>query len=109
MNRKTIGAAAALVLVALGAIAAIASAAPGTSVGVRRLTGPFCIDARTGVVRSVAATRKCRAGELRKYGVAVNGPSGPAGAPGTNGQDGTAGPRGPQGLEGPKGETGLQG
>jgi hypothetical protein len=65
MNRKTIGAAV-FALAVLGIVATIASAAPGNSVGVRRLTGPFCINARTGVVRSVAATRPCRKGELRK-------------------------------------------
>jgi hypothetical protein len=100
MNRRIVGAVAVLALVTVGTVVAVASAAPGKNVGVRRLTGPFCISKSTGVVRSVAATRACRKGEVRRYGVAVNG------TPGLNGLAGSAGPQGPQGQ---KGDTGSQG
>jgi Collagen triple helix repeat (20 copies) len=92
------------VIAALGIVAGIASAAPGhNTIGQRRLTGPFCINEHTGVVRSVAATRACRAGEVRKYGVPVSG------GIGINGTNGQLGPQGPAGPAGAKGETGAQG
>jgi hypothetical protein len=124
MNRKIVGAVAVLALVTVGTVVAVASAAPAKNVGLRRLTGPFCISKSTGVVRSVAATHVCRKGEVRKYGVAVNstaGLSGPAGlqgpqglkgetgASGGDGSRGVAGPAGSQGPQGPKGETGVAG
>jgi hypothetical protein len=90
----------------------------------RRLSGPFCIgknDAgvNAGVVRSIAATQKCRSYEIRKFGVAVPHPEsagkavpGPAGSPGPAGPKGDAGAsgaNGKDGLNGLKGETGAQG
>src|SRR5258708_37060138 len=92
----------------------LALAALLTSVGVagaqstdqgRRLTGPFCINLKTGVVRSVAVTHtgKCRKGEVRRFGVALNltkGPKGDGGAIGPTGAAGPAGPAGPAGSAG---------
>ena len=86
----------------------------------RRLTGPFCINKKTGVVRSVAVLRtgKCRRGEVRRYGVAVlpgkgskgeAGPIGPAGPAGPAGATGSTGATGAQGAAGATGAAGAQG
>ena len=89
----------------------------------RRLAGPFCINNNSGVVRAIAASQKCKAGETRKYGVAVTGLLAllvPKGAPGAKGAQGAAGPRscgcrgsagaaGPAGAQGPAGATGATG
>ena len=91
-------------IVITGAVAAIASAAPG---GTSRLTGPFCINAHTGVVRSVARAKPCLKGEVRKLGVAtVAGPQGPTG---NIGAAGVAGPQGPKGDTGAAGARGVSG
>src|SRR5438093_6899463 len=86
----------------------------------RRLTGPFCINKKTGVVRSVALLRtgKCRRSEVRRVGVAVTpgkgpkgdgGPIGPAGPAGPKGDTGSAGAAGAAGATGTTGTTGATG
>ena len=98
--------AALLVLVGAG----IATAASGDQG--RRLAGPFCVSAKTGVVRSVAATRKCKPGEVRKIGLALptsKGLAGPVGPQGEQGVPGSTGPAGPAGPQGEKGEAGPAG
>ena len=40
----------------------------------RRLAGPFCINDSSGLVRVVAASQKCQAGETRRYGVEIPHP-----------------------------------
>jgi len=111
-----------LVLLVLVAVALPTFALAGSSDQGRRLTGPFCINNTqhgpwAGVVRSVAKTRACRKGEIRKVGLGLNFPKG-AGAPGvqgiqgaqgTKGDTGAQGERGPKGDRGPKGNTGAQG
>jgi hypothetical protein len=120
------------VVVSIGVISATASADKG-----RRLSGPFCINNNTGVVRSVAITQiNCPKGETYKTGVAVpcssvtvrlkptnpcvvqrgkqgpkgaKGETGKAGANGTPGSAGLAGPSGPTGLQGPAGPAGAKG
>ena len=87
-------------LVIVGIVGASAQAAPGTG---KQLAGPFCIKAKTGVVRSVATKVACKKGEVRKGGQnVVAGPAGPkgdAGAPGV----GSVGPAGPAGRDGSNG------
>lgn len=80
----------------------------------RRLTGPFCINKTTGVVRSVALlhTGTCKATENRATGVGVAAPKGDKGEkgdPGKNGQDGSNGNTGATGVAGATGETGPTG
>src|SRR5581483_5228397 len=101
-----------LVLVALAALVTSVGVAGATSNDQgRRLTGPFCINVKTGVVRSVALlhTGKCRKGEVRRLGVAVKGPQGPHGDMGPMGPVGPMGPSGPAGATGAQGDTGPQG
>ena len=95
-----------IVLVALLVLPALAGAS-GSDQG-RRLTGPFCINLTTGVVRSVALlhTGSCRPGEVRRAGVAV---SAPRGERGEQGLQGVAGPGGPTGQGGPQGAAGAKG
>jgi hypothetical protein len=91
------------------AVAAIALAAGGDSG--RRLAGPFCISKSTGVVRSVAVSKVCKLGEVRKVGlVGLGGPAGPKGATGATGigATGATGPAGPSGT-GPSGPAGPSG
>lgn len=80
----------------------------------RRLAGPFCITKATGVVHAIAASHKCKPGEIRKVGLAVKGtpgPPGPAGPAGVQGPVGNTGPQGPPGAtgRGTQGEPGKQG
>jgi len=75
----------------------------------RRLAGPFCVGAKTGVVRSVAATKKCKRGELRKVGLALPAAIGAKGVAGPIGPKGDQGAAGPAGPVGPAGEKGAQG
>ncbi len=129
-----------IVALVFGALAAmvIAGAAlaggSGTQDQGRRLTGPFCINKKTGVILSVGVKKKCKPGYVRKYGVGgpqggsgPKGPAGPKGATGAKrqgdtgakGDTGATGPagqtleafgaQGPQGKTGPQGETGPRG
>ena len=72
-------------VVALLAIAGIASASHSSHHKQRPLAGPFCISRKTGVVRKVAAKKPCHRGEIRKVGFAVKGLRGPAGVTGPQG------------------------
>jgi Collagen triple helix repeat (20 copies) len=119
--------AAAVALTAVLFVAAGASADQG-----RRLTGPVCIGKsglnnlegrarginasgratqrwailRAGVVRSVAAKRKCFPWEIRRNGVGLPQTSGPRGP---QGERGAQGPQGAQGAQGAAGATGAAG
>lgn len=73
-----------------------------------------CYSVRTGALRVIAATRRCRSGERRvrwsQRGPA--GPVGPRGLQGATGPQGSVGPpgaQGPEGSQGPAGPTGSQG
>jgi hypothetical protein len=99
----------ALVLGALAAmvIAGVALAGSSSSQDLgRRLSGPFCINKKTGVILSVAKNQPCKAGYNRKYGAKVNGPKGDTGLQGAKGD---MGPQGPKGDTGPKGDNGANG
>src|SRR5215468_10859282 len=98
-----------LVIAALLTVAGVAGAQ--SSDQGRRLTGPFCINKKTGVVRSVALLRtgKCRPGEVRRYGVAVLPGKGPKGEAGPIGPAGPAGPAGATGATGAQGAAGAAG
>jgi Collagen triple helix repeat (20 copies) len=104
-----------LALVAMLIMVGVAFSASGDQG--RRLSGPFCIGkpnagVNAGVVRSIAATQKCRSYEIRKFGVAVPHPeraAGAAPAPGPAGATGPAGAKGDTGAVGAKGATGEQG
>jgi hypothetical protein len=100
-----------VLMAALAAFAATASADQG-----RRLSGPFCINLHTGVVRSIALTKVCRKNEVRKLGVAgalhtsgLTATTAIAGNAGANGADGASGPQGLKGDTGSKGDAGPQG
>lgn len=107
--RRSLLIAFALLLVSVG----IATAASGDQG--RRLSGPFCIDGKSGVVRSVALlhTGKCRKGEVRRVGVGdplptvVNGTDGAVGATGATGATGPKGDKGDTGATGPAGVPGV--
>src|SRR6185437_13841127 len=84
----------------------------------RRLSGPFCVGKHNagknaGVVRSIAATQKCRSYEIRKFGIAVPDAddnvvgvaTGVSSTPGPKGDTGAAGATGAAGPQGPKGDT----
>lgn len=76
----------------------------------RRLAGPFCVSNSTGVVRSIAVTRKCRPGEIRKVGLAITDKDvdvDPKPVPGQTGATGASGVPGPQGPQGPAGPPGV--
>lgn len=103
MHKTAIAALAAVLVVAVPAALA------GSGDQGRRLTGPFCIDKRTGVVHSVAARHACTSKQVRRVGFGVAGPAGPAGAPGAVGPQGPMGPRGPQGAQGAQGAAGATG
>ena len=103
-----------LLLAAAALLTVVGVAGAHSSDQGRRLTGPFCINLKTGVVRSVALMRtgKCRKGEVRRLGVAINvtkGPKGDGGAVGPTGPAGTAGAKGDQGAKGDTGATGAKG
>lgn len=101
-----------LAIAVFGVVAAAASAATGhgvATIGTKRLAGPFCINKKTGVVRSVAVKTPCRKGEIRKLGVPVNGGLGLAGAQGPSGPAGPAGATGPAGPSGQTGSAGANG
>lgn len=69
-----------IVLATVAALIVSATALSASGDQGRRLTGPFCINAKTGAVRSVALlhTGHCKPGELRRLGVAgLAGPSPP--------------------------------
>jgi hypothetical protein len=103
-----------LLLVLAALVTSVGVAGAQSSDHGRRLTGPFCINLKTGVIRSVALlhTGKCRKGEVRRYGVPVNvtkGPKGEGGPIGAAGPAGPAGPPGSKGDQGAKGDTGATG
>ena len=77
-----------LLLVIAALLTSVGVAAARSNDQGRRLTGPFCINLKTGVVRSVAVLRtgKCRHGEVRRFGVAVTPGKGPKGEGGPIGQ-----------------------
>jgi hypothetical protein len=97
-----------LLLVLAALITSVGVAGAQSSDQGRRLTGPFCINLKTGVIRSVALlnTGKCRKGEVRRYGVPVNVTKGPKGEGGPIGPSGPAGPAGPSGAKGDPGAKG---
>src|SRR3954469_17853170 len=72
----------ALVLGALAAMVVARVALAGSSstqdLG-RRLTGPSCINKRTGRILSIAASKPSKPGYIRKFGGPVTGPRGDAG------------------------------
>jgi hypothetical protein len=99
----------ALVLGALAAmiIAGVALAGSSSSQDLgRRLSGPFCINKKTGVILSVAKNQPCKDGYIRKYGARVHGPKGDTGLQGAKGD---MGPQGPKGDTGAKGDNGAKG
>jgi hypothetical protein len=124
-----------IIVAAFAAIAIIGTVSADTGPGDqgRRLAGPFCINNNTGVVRAVAVTQKCKAGETRKVGVAVpcnsvtikkvranpcvvqrgvpgqNGAAGAKGETGATGSPGATGAQGAQGATGAAGAAGAQG
>ena len=102
-----------IIMLALAAFIVTATVAGASSSDKgRRLAGPFCVSLNTGVVRSVAVGQDCKAGEVRKVGLAVTGPRGPVGpkgADGKNGVDGKNGGNGSNGSNGAKGDTGAPG
>lgn len=81
----------------------------------RRLSGPFCINKKTGDVKSVSLrkfTTGCPAGFRPAPGRQVTGPPGPKGDkgdPGPQGTAGAAGPAGATGAQGPQGPAGPPG
>lgn len=75
-------------------IGATIASATGKDQG-RRLSGPFCVSLKTGVVRSIPLVQKCKTGEVRKVGVAV-----PDVDPVNTGPKGDTGPQGPRGNDG---------
>lgn len=91
------------VVAACAALAASAALGASGDQG-KRLSPPFCISLKTGVVRSVAATAKCKPGERRATGLA-----GAAGAPGPQGATGATGAKGDPGATGARGPAGPAG
>lgn len=73
-----------------------------------------CVNRRSGTMRAIANTAKCRRGES-KLSWNTEGPAGKAGATGQPGKEGPqgiaglAGKEGPRGTEGPAGKEGPQG
>ncbi len=119
-----------LMAAVLAALGVVAISAAQSSHGLnkdkgRRLSGPFCVGKNNagknaGVVRSIAATQKCRSYEIRKFGVAVTdddggvvgvaaGVAGGTGATGPQGAKGDRGATGAAGSQGAKGDTGATG
>ena len=78
----------------------------------RRLSGPFCINKKTGDVKSVSLRKfnaGCPAGFRPAPGRQVTGPAGPAGPAGPKGDQGTQGAPGPAGATGAPGSPGPAG
>lgn len=94
-------------VLALLAVAGVASASQLSHHGPRPLTGPFCLSKKTGVVRQVGPKKACHKKEIRKVG--IHSTSGPRGATGATGATGPRGATGPQGPAGPRGAQGLPG
>jgi len=93
------------VLVSLSLVGAAAVAAPvSTNVSA-------CVNSSTGVVRIVASTSLCVAGETGRSWALVGptGPTGPQGSTGATGPAGVAGATGPTGATGPQGPVGASG
>jgi hypothetical protein len=67
-----------------------------------------CVKTRSGSVRLVTRTARCRRGEYRLYWNS-DGPAGRNGVQGATGPRGATGSRGPTGPTGSKGETGAKG
>jgi hypothetical protein len=91
-----------MVLVGVGVVAAlvvgVATGASGDQG--RRLSGPFCVDLKDGVVHAVPQGHECTAKQIGKAGVAVSGPAGP---------QGPVGPQGAAGAQGGQGNAGASG
>jgi len=98
-------AAGALLVAALGGVAAMATAAGESD------TVSACRNLRHGLVRVVVDGRPCKRNEasLSWNRQGPMGPAGPAGAPGPQGEPGPQGQAGPQGQSGPKGDPGATG
>ena len=96
-RRRVLLAALPLVLVTGVALAAEPGARTPTSAVIHA-----CVNKRTGVVRIVGASARCRRGESA---IAWNG----QGVRGAAGEPGAAGPQGPAGPAGAKGDTGKAG
>ena len=78
------------------------------SAGARSVTYYACVNARTGVIKVVSKSARCRAGQ-HKISWNNVGPQGPAGPQGAQGSQGPTGPTGPQGAQGPQGQHGPPG
>jgi hypothetical protein len=100
-----------MVALVFGALAAlvIAGVALAGSGGMgdqgRRLSGPFCINKRSGLIISIAAAQPCKPGWVRKYGEKVYGKRGPKGDAGRRGSKGATGDTGATGATGAPGPT----
>jgi hypothetical protein len=96
-------------VIALLALAGVASASQLSHHRSKTLTGPFCVSKKTGVVREVSAKKACHKGEIRQLSIkhGLPGPAGPQGAVGPRGATGAVGPQGPQGQVGPAGIDGT--
>jgi hypothetical protein len=70
-----------------------------------------CVNKKTGLVRIVSESAKCRRAEdpLSWNRTGPPGEQGPAGPLGPKGEQGPAGPPGPRGEQGPAGPPGPQG
>jgi type VI protein secretion system component Hcp len=98
-------------VVATVALIAAATGFAAASIPGARGTITACYSKKTGALRVVDETKKCKASERRLTFASsgLPGPTGETGSPGPAGPAGETGPTGPKGDQGEKGEQGTPG